>query len=127
MFLKDHIDLLRKYIDYNEDIYETKWLMHNIFNYRKGLFIFMRNSMFQIENILVNNFNYYFLCAQFDFVDYDKFLNSIRIQRRQPVHYSVVKFSCLANKTAYENQVLEEKNYIILDNLDLKNYFPTSQ
>lgn len=127
MFPKDYVELLRKYIDWDEDIYETNWLQHNIFNYREGLLIFTQNNLLEIQKIIINNFNYYFVCVQYDIIEYNKFLNSIRIQKRQQICHSVVKFSSLDNKTVYEKQILDGEYYIILDTLDLKNYVPACQ
>lgn len=120
IFLKDHMKLLAKNFKCSEKIYETKLLEHNIFDYRVGQFIFTQNCMFQIEKMLVVSSKYYFLCTQFEFIEYNKFLNSIKIQKTAPIQYSVVKFSNLDIKAVYEKQVVEEEFYIILDTLDLK-------
>lgn len=92
-----------------------------------GQFIFTQNYMFQIEKMLVVNSKYYFLCTQFEFIKYNKFLNGIKIQKTAPTNYLVVEFSSLDIKTVYEKQVVDEEFYIILDTLDLKMWSKNCQ
>lgn len=79
LFLEKHTDLLSEYFNFDGEIFETKWMEHNIFTYRGGLFVCTQNCMVQIEKIIVKDSNYFFLCTQFDFVEYVQFLNSIKI------------------------------------------------
>lgn len=120
------MDLLKEYLDHSDEVYVTKHLRYNIFNYRKGLFVSTKNQIFEIEQIFVIKCNYYFLCTCFDFVEYDKFLNSIKILKRNPIAYEVIEFSCLENKNVFEKKNLNGEYYIILETLDLKNIYSST-
>lgn len=120
------IDLLRKYSDCEREIYVTKHMRYNVFNYRKGLFLLAKNNIYQIEQIVVGNSDYYFLCSHFDFVQFDTFLNSIKIWKRLPANYDVLKFSCLENKNVFEKKILDGESYIILETLESKQIYSSN-
>lgn len=123
VFQSNHADLMREYFDLDKDIYETKSLEYNMFKYREGLFISENNFIFEIQKIIVCDSEYYFVCAQFEFVAIDSFLNSIKIEKRQPSIYAVIKFNSLSNKNVFEKQILNEEYYIVLKTMDLKNIY----
>lgn len=124
-FLGDHYELLTKYFNCGDQIYETKWLEHNIFNYRQGLFVFDKDELFQIDKIIIKGSNFYFFCTRFEFVEFEQFINAIKIRKCYPIFYCILKLSSLDNMNVYEKQVLDEEYYIILDTLELRNYFPS--
>lgn len=121
IFLNDHVDLINDHFNRIEELRETKWLEYNVFNYRKGFFIFENSFLYEIEKIVVKDSNFYFVCIQFDYVEFVKFLNSIKIKKSLRTKYAVIEFSSLKNKNVYDKQILDGEYYIILGTLDLKN------
>lgn len=122
LYIHEHVDVLRFFLDFSQEIYEAHHLEYNSFTYKAGLLISENNCLLEIEKIIANDSNYFFVCAQYDFIQLNKFLNSIQIRKKQPAYYTVVQFSCLNNKNVYEKKVLEEEYYIILDTLELEKF-----
>lgn len=120
VFLEDHSDLLRLHFNDVEKLFETSLLDHNIFTYRKGLFVSESKSkvIHEIAKIVLSDSEYYLICIQFDFIEFDEFLNSYKIMKRSPEYYTVIKLNDLKNKKTYEKKNLGEESYIILDTLD---------
>lgn len=121
VFLEDHAELLRLHFNDVEDLFETSWLEHNIFTYRKGLFVSENKVIREIVKIVLSESEFYLICIQFDFNEVDEFLNSIKITKSRPEKYTVIKFNDLKNKKTYEKKNLGEETYIILDTLDFIN------
>lgn len=107
----------------SDNILETPFLKYNIFDYRKGILIFSEKSLFEINRVLVLGSDYYFACVQYEFIEYDSFLNSIEIRECDPSVMSLKKFSSMKNRTVFEIKKLNSKLYIILDTLDLKSLY----
>lgn len=107
----------------SDNILETPFLKYNIFEYRKGILIFSEKSLFEINRVFVLGSDYYFACVQYEFIEYDSFLNSIEIRECDPSVMSLKKFSSMKNRTVFEIKKLNSKLYIILDTLDLKSLY----
>lgn len=118
---EDHADLLRLHFNNVEDLFETSWLEHNISSYRKGLFVSDNNIIHEIAKIVLSDSEFYLICIQFDFIELDEFLNSIKIMKSRPENYTVIKFNDLKNKKTYGKKNLGGEHYIFLDTLDFKN------
>lgn len=116
----DHTVLFEEHNIFDDEIYETQWMQCNSFDYRKRDHVFWQNTLFEIQNVLIHRSEYYFLCIQFEFLQYDEFLNSIAIKKCAPVCFRLIKFSSLKNKFPYETKKLDGRLYIILETLDLK-------
>lgn len=104
-----------------QPIQEIKWLDYNIYRYAESFLIINANALVQIEKVLLNSPEYFFVCRQLKITKYESFLNSIKIEEIIPPVYSVIKLSSMHNKCVYEKTVLDGISYVILDTLDLKN------
>lgn len=124
-FFDDHKNLFEANIICNDEksLLETPWLLYNSFNYKQGFFIFAENSLFEIQKILMYSSEYYLFCIRFEFIKYDKFLNSIEIKKSNPSDFTLFQFMSLERKFVYESKKLKSKIYIILETLELKTLY----
>lgn len=101
-----------------ERVVQIKWLRINNYEYRNNLLILHNSSLNQIQNILINDNRFYFLCKQFDVVSFIPFLNSFKIEENSI--YILVELCNLKHMKSYEIKFIESDKYIAADTLDLR-------
>lgn len=99
---------------------EVKFLKYCNNYYKEGLFIFEHGKFQEIRHILQINRNYYFICASFDILNFNKILNSFEIKKEHGPIHTLIEFSSLPHKNVYEKKHLNNSFYIICDTLYLK-------
>lgn len=85
-------------------IYSIKWFQYNNFKFRPGLLILHEDLLFEIERLIIVNDEYYILCFQYDKVNFDNFLTSLKIKKTEPDRYLFIKFESLQKKLLYEEK-----------------------
>lgn len=100
-------------------IYEIKWLQYNSFRFISGLLILHDTFLYEIENLLIVNEEYFLLCFLYERTHFDTFLNSIGLKKVEPKHFVLIKFDSLENKVLYEKKNLNGDLYVIADTLCL--------
>lgn len=85
-------------------IYSIKWFQYNNFKFRPGLLILHEDLLFEIEKLIIVNDEYYILCFQYDKVNFDNFLTSLKIKKTEPDRYLFIKFESLQKKLLYEEK-----------------------
>lgn len=91
---------------------------HNI-EYRIGLNIVEKNTIYEIIQILSNGSDYWLICLRCEVKGFDKFLNSIQIERKD-TSYELLKHSELINKTSYEHKYIDNSKFIQSNTLVFK-------
>lgn len=102
-----------------DDFFEVKSLEFNGIKFREFLFVNSQKYMYEINKILINKSNVYFLCSRFNFHSFNDFLNSIKIVRAEPFVSDFIKLETLTNKNSYEKKEISGETFIILETLDL--------
>lgn len=104
----------------NDVIYEIKWLQYNSFRFRPGLLILHRKLLYEIEKLMIVNDEYYVLCFQYESVNFDTFLNGLKVNKLEPKKFAFNKFDSLEKKILYEKKKLNGDLYVTADTLDLE-------
>lgn len=103
-----------------ERISETKWLRINNNYYRKGLLLKNNISSFcEIEKILCESGDFYFLCYEYELADFDSFLYSAEVHERMPRRHTIIKEKNLLVKKSFAKKIINCKSYIIADCLHI--------
>lgn len=105
----------------NNPISEVSWLKINIFYYAKGMILKSENIFFEIEKILTQGSDFYFVCSPFKFVEYDMFLNCIEIKKMESSVHTILQYSNLPYKKSHDKKKVHDKIYLIVDSLELVN------
>lgn len=119
-YLAQHESLIRsRFTDNPENVFSTKWLTFNNYEYRKGLMIVYANNLHEIIDIFCDGSHYYFMTKQWTFAEYNVFLNSFEIRENELVDVDLIGFNILENKKPYQVKSIENKNFVVPENLDL--------
>lgn len=103
-----------------ERISETKWLRINNNYYRKGLLL--KNNILsfcEIEKILCESGDFYFLCYEYELANFDSFLHSAEVHERMPRRHIILKEEGLLVKKSFAKKIINSKSYIIADCLHI--------
>lgn len=101
------------------NVSETRWLRINNYHYRKDLLIIYDAFLHQIQNVLVFQNRYYFLCKRFDTVSYNRFLNSFKIEENSIE--ILIELCKLQNTKSFELKLIGSENYVIASTLELRS------
>lgn len=74
VFETENNALLDKCMDRNYKVFETIKVEYNGYKYRVGLFVNIGNFLYEIEKILANRSNIYFVLLQYKIAQFDEFL-----------------------------------------------------
>lgn len=107
-----------------ENVTQIKWLRINNYEYRKNLLILHNFSLYQIQNILIIDNRFYFLCIQFYAVSFNSFLNSFKIEESS--NYILIELCNLENMKTYEIKFIGSDSYIVAETLELRKQLFTS-
>lgn len=120
-YIENHETLLNSHIiGSKENIFETKWLIYNHFQYRKGLLILHGNFLYEIFDILCLNTRNFFMAKQWNFVEFNEFLNSFQIKENDFANFELIDFDVLINKRSFQIKVIGCNKYVVAETLDLR-------
>lgn len=102
-----------------EKVRKIKWLRMNNYEYRPDLLILYENSLFQIQQILMNGNHYFFLSRRYNSMDFNSFVNSFEVV--ETTELVLISFSDLKYCKSYEMKSIESVNYVTADTLELRN------
>lgn len=122
-FMESHSNILRDIIALGDCAFEVKFIKYCNQHYKESLFVFQRNYFYEIDKILKVEEKYFFLCSQYNVLNFNEFLNSFEIQKTNEVISNIIDFSNLDHKNVYEKKILSDSIYIICDSLFLGNKF----
>lgn len=91
----------------------------NAFEYRDGLFVINNSEICMIKSIMKYESKFFLALMQYKILGYDDFFNGLEIAPEINEIY-LVAFDELKNKTVYEKAIHKEKNYIIVESVELK-------
>lgn len=100
-------------------ILTVKKLQFNSDSYEKGFILKHNTDYFEIENILLMEESFYFVCRKYERIKIDEFLLSLEIKRTIPEEYSLLKHSDLTYKKTHEKKLLEGHHFILSDSLEI--------
>lgn len=106
----------------NEIKQEINFFKYCNHHYKKELFVFDQNKFHEIQHIFKHANEFYFVCVPFNVIFYNDFLNSFKIERATNPIYTMIQYSNLKYKAAYEKKITDGSIYIICDTLILVNY-----
>lgn len=94
----------------------------NCFEYREGLMIMSNHKLFEIEIVLSNDEQIWFLCQPYNVKRFDSFHNSIEVERASisVSEFSLFELTELKNPKSYERKISKGVSFIICDTLDFK-------
>lgn len=101
------------------DLYALNFLNFCHFQYRRGYFLIIKSIVHEIIEILTSDDSFYFICKQYDVVQFDSFFNSIEIIDKNASELFLITFVDLENKQSYEKKHAYGKKYIIADTLNV--------
>lgn len=107
-------------LNFEQTVYETKFLSLNHYKYSKALMVVHRRSFAEIANIIRVNSLYYFICFLYEIKSFDDSLNSFQVEKCSSCERFVIKFSDLIHFKSYEIKKIGRVSYIISDGIDLK-------
>jgi hypothetical protein len=105
----------------NENSYEIGKLFYNTFVYMSEIIIEADNALMQINKILFLNSEFFFVCVKLEILGYHAFSNSLEIKLSAPFQFKLIKFDDLKIKTSHEARNIENKFYIPVETIELKN------
>lgn len=101
-------------------LFELKSLKFNSHYYEKALFLKNDNFCYKIENVLLYESEYYFLCIEYTCVKFDEFLNSLSISENIPKTYKLLCHSRMSYKKSHSLRQLGKASYIIAESIEIK-------
>lgn len=112
-------------VEYEGDSFDTevKWVRKDNIMYRPGLFVLHSDHLFEIKSIFVTDDDCVLFCSKYLFTEFDKFTNSLKIEKLLPEVYSTIKFSSLCNEQLLEKKIVDGEYFIIIENLEIQNAF----
>lgn len=119
--VRANVNSLRNIANVSEHdvICELKWIQYNSHRFRAGQLVVHNTLLYEIEQLMSVNNEYYLLCFQYDRVSFDSFLNSLKISKIEPTQFEFIKFDSLQKKMIHEKKVLNDEYYVIADSIDL--------
>lgn len=112
-------EVLKSVFTQLDNLSKTKWLKESNIYYENGLILKFENKFFEIKLILHFNSDFYFVCSEYTTVNFNKFLHSVEICEVIPQKYHVIKFSDLNCKKTRNIKIIDERNFVIVDSLDV--------
>lgn len=97
-----------------------KFAAYENIKYRESSLIIENSRIYEIVNILSNHSNVYFVCELFKVRSYENFCNSFVIEKEYGSTIAL-SFSSLKNKLVYDKIYSEDKYFVIVNKLALKN------
>lgn len=132
MFIESQRTIFQKSSNFNEyehcirnlnydinKLYCLKFMNYTHFQYRKGLFLIDKLSVYEILEILVYNHLYTFICEQYKIDKFDSFLNSIQISPKSEDNFVLISFVDLKNRHSYQKTNAFGNTYIFADTLNV--------
>lgn len=105
---------------FNEkEIYEVKYVNINSMKYRSGVIISYHNCLYEIEKVLCIDADVVFFVKQLKYLGVDSFTRSLMVEDCDPVENTIIAFSSLSHKKVFAKRTINEKSFVIIDNLDL--------
>lgn len=109
---------IRNVID-DRNVLEIQWCTLNNFTYRQGNALLHNNTFWLIENILIDDGKYLFVCISLDVIQFEKFTHSIIIERTTSLELEIIELGILKRKKPYGIINLNGNMHIFADTLDV--------
>lgn len=119
--LEKYKDILEETFSSLDELIEIEWLKFNGFEYRANLLIIQSGSFYVIQNIFMFDEKYYFLCSPYEILYYDAFLNSYQVKNKFNSTLVLFGLDALKYKKSYETTLIADKEFIIEEDLDIRN------
>lgn len=88
--------------------------------YLKKLFLIHDNHLWEINEILSIDDNFHFLCHQFEIIEFDSFLQSVKIKLVEPIMKLIIKHSELKIRKSFERKKIGKAEYIVVDTMEIQ-------
>lgn len=88
--------------------------------------ILHNSCLYEIFNILYVQKKFYFLCVKHNFILFQSFSNSLKIETSHPFEYKITSFAELSLKKTFERKIIGNETFIQANTLDLKNVYDVS-
>lgn len=116
--------LIKGKIDNLDNLFVLKSLCCNQYTYKKNLFIhfdgYFKKNYYVLYKYDNGNKAFCFLCKTFSIVTESNILNSFHVKQTSNTEIELIYLKDLPNKKSYESKLLlQDKEYIIADTLDL--------
>lgn len=112
-------DLINIYIN-NQSVYETKYFCFNHFKYKENKFIITADTLYEVNKIFIINDEFHFYCSTYELIEFDSFYNAYEINLKLPKQRTLFKCDNLELQNIFERKVVEGKEFIIAETLDVR-------
>lgn len=102
------------------EIVQVKTAKINSFSYERGLILKNKQNFEEIHKILMVKEDFYFLCAQYNYLRFDQFLNAIEIEEKMPKQWSLFKQSELEYQRTHNKINLNGSIYVLANSLEVE-------
>lgn len=111
----------------SRNISKVNWVKFNSNYYAKGLIMKSEKNFYKIEEILHLEEEYHFVCTFHQKRSFNHFLQCIELEECQPVQFELFKHSNLSYKKTHEAFIVDGRNYIIIDSLEMLDPDPNNE
>lgn len=116
---QDFNHLIHQIFKDSKKVQTVSWIQINSNYYSKNYFVIHDDHLHEIQGIIRFKDQICFLCNEFNIIEFDSFLNSVKIEKKSPVSYSIVKHNNIDSFKSYEKKIIAENMYIIVDTVDV--------
>lgn len=113
-------EILLEFCKNLKDIREVELLRCNNFEYQKNILVIQKGIFHYIHRIFVIHDEHHFLCKPYEVLSFDNFLNSYKVQEDSQLQYTILKFASLQNKRPYETKILNREEFVIEEDLEIR-------
>lgn len=121
--LESYKQIFSEHFHNKSDTIVRDFLIANSFRFQKGLFVLLKDQIYQIDAILQHEKQITFLCTLFIAVKFHKFGNFFQVNKSKK--QLPLKYSDLKCKRSFEGKLLNGGIHIIADNLDMLPIYET--
>lgn len=98
----------------------VKNLKFNSNYYACGLILKNMDHFVEIHKILIHNDNFYFICARYNYIRFEPFLNCIEITEAIPNQWSLLKHNDLEFKKTHDKIKLNNSTFVLANCLEVE-------
>lgn len=121
---QDFINIFQIGFSTGSQLNETKMIQLNNFKYKAGLIVLFEGNVFEIFKIIVLDGKYKFWCFHLEMIAFDVYSNSLELRRQSyPNVNELIPFDDLKIRKSYETVSVDDKMYILANDLDLRHFF----
>lgn len=104
---------------YPNKSFEIGCMKYNSFTFEREKVFTHESSLYKIEIVLELDSVIYFASQELDFLGIDSFTQSVMVKCSSDQQFTLIKFDMIAHKKSYPIKCIDDKNFVIIDDLEL--------